>query len=105
MPDSTETRNRCLRFEHRLCRKGPERNNEARLDQFELFHQEWLTRCNFVRLWITIFRGSAFHDIGNVHILTPHLHPLGDDFCEELAGSANKGFSLEIFVSPRRLTN
>ena len=87
-----------------LCGKGPEGADDFWFDNLQLLDQKGEARLDLIGSGITIIGGAAFHDIGDIYILSRQVYSL-DDAGEELPGPADKRFALLILVSARALSH
>src|SRR5882724_9648061 len=80
---------------------APERHDHLRPDRSHLRTQEGLASRDLIRLRIPIVRRPALHDVRYVYVAALHRHAAFDDASEELAGFADEGLALAIFVLAR----
>jgi hypothetical protein len=87
-----------------LGRKGPEAADDPWFDSLQLFEEKGEAGLDLVRFGIAIVRGAAFHDVGDIYLLSGQLYGLNDTG-EEFPRPADKGFALQIFFSARALSD
>ena len=75
-----------------------------RLNGRDLRVEESPTGGEFLRQGDAILRRTALHHVGNVHLIPRQAKRL-DNFCEELAGRADEGASLQILLHSWPLSN
>jgi len=90
---SPEKRNLLFGLEESLGRESPQGADQFGPDDFELFDEKRLTGVDFLRFGISVPRGTALDDVGNVDLLPAELDGL-DDFGKKLSGQPDKRFSL-----------
>src|SRR5437867_11738940 len=100
---AAELRDRRLRPQQRLRRELAERDDDLGRDQLELADEKGLARRHLVRLQVAVLRRPALDDVGNVHVLSPEPHPLGDDLGQQLPGAPDERLALDVLVATRRL--
>ena len=82
---SPKKRNLFLGLEKGLGRKGPQGTDQFGPDDFKLLNEKRLTGADFIRFRVSVPRGAALDDVGNVDLLPAELDGL-DDFGEKLSG-------------------
>ena len=87
----------CL--EKGLSGKGSQGTDDSGLNGLDLSLQKRKTGGDLIRFGITVLRGSAFDDIGNVDFFTLEIDRL-DDLGQQLPGLSNKGSALDVFIVP-----
>ena len=90
---SPKKRNLFLGLEKGLGRKGAQGTDQFGPDDFKLFDEKRLTGADFTRLRVSVPRGTALDDVGNVDLLPAELDGL-DDFGEKLSGQSDERLSL-----------
>jgi len=84
--------------------KGPEAADELWSDGLQLFEEEGKAGLDLIGSGIAVIRGAAFHDVGDVYLLSRQVYGL-DDAGEELPRPADEGFALEVFFSAGSLSH
>ena len=75
-----------------------ERDDDLRANDVDLAEEEWRAGVGLVGLRGAIAGGTALDDVGDVDLVAPEAH--GDDHViEKLAGLADEGNALRVFVS------
>src|SRR5262249_50502227 len=103
VPAAAQLRDRGLHAEQGLDRELPERGDHLLADALELPEEEGLAALHLVGLWIAVLGRPALDDVGDVDVLAPELHPLGDDLGEQLPRPADERLALQVLVPPRSL--
>src|SRR5258706_9346454 len=98
VPLSAQPRNRLLRLEQRLDGEFAQRDDDLRLHQLDLLFEKRLARLDFVGLRVAVLRRAALDHVGDVDVLPPEPHALGDDIGEGLAGAPPARPPPPIFV-------
>ncbi len=62
------------------------------------------TGGDFVLLWSSVGRRTAFHDVADINLIARELDGF-DDFGKQLSGGSHKRQPLSIFVCPRSLAH
>ena len=67
------------------------------MKSLDLFAKIRQTGMHFIRKRFAVFRRTTFHDVADEDLVTRKAHRL-DNFSEQLAGAADKGKALLVFV-------
>ena len=105
VPSSAKLGDRGLHAEKGLHRELPQRDDDLGADQLELPEEEGLAARDLVGLRVPVVGRPTLDDVGDVDVLPPDLHPLGDDLGQQLAGPADERLPLQVLVPARRLTD
>ena len=87
-----------------------ERDQHARLNNIDLFHQIRAARLHFSRRRRPIPKTArrcvrpAFKDVRDVNVFSREIHRL-NNFCQQLSGASDEWFALLIFVHTGRFTD
>src|SRR5262245_33223168 len=100
----TQPRNWCVGFQERSRRECAERDDDLRFDRVDLTEQERLAFLDFVGFRVAVLGWTALDDVCDVDIFA--LEPDGlDNLRQLLSGPADKRDALNIFITPRRLSD
>ncbi len=87
-----------------LRRDSPHGENDPRIDQLYLAHQEWLAVGHLLELGVSIIGRPAFKYIGDENV-TARQAERQQHSVEELAGTTDERLSLTVLIRAWRLTD
>src|SRR6185312_11748547 len=95
---------RIIHTQQRFGCDRAQRNDDLRLHDLDLPHQEWRAGVALFALRSAVPWRTAFNDVRDVDVLAPNSH-CGNHVVEQLAGASDKRLALYIFVCAWCLTD
>jgi len=102
---AADARNGLLCFQQRLGGRGPQGDDDLRLDDPQLLKQRGRAGDDFLRLGRAVLRRTALQHVADVDLLTRDAHALGEDVGQQLAGASDEGSAGLVFLKAGGFTH